>query len=213
MENPQFNILRFGAFEYKAQKDGKVKSNERLMENGVIVQGVYSRTDGRNTWFQYEAEGKVWEKRSMVASPTIRAGGEVTVAYPEGRPDQGRMTSWESWGIFLIVGGVFGVMGIGFLIAVLPGIFLKRSLEANGMSVTARVTEIVVVRWIRINRVNPYVVHAVCVHPYTGQEMKVKSELFMEDLGKYIRNNQEKGSVNFHSKENGKLLEGFEYRS
>ena len=31
MENPQFNILRFGAFEYKAQKDGKVKSNERLI--------------------------------------------------------------------------------------------------------------------------------------------------------------------------------------
>ena len=31
MENPQFNILRFGAFEYKAQKDGEEKSNERLI--------------------------------------------------------------------------------------------------------------------------------------------------------------------------------------
>ena len=32
-------------------------------------------------------------------------------------------------------------------------------------------------------------------------------------MGKIIRNDQEKGGMDFHSKENEKLLEGFEYRS
>ena len=169
---------------------GIFKSTEQLMETGVSAQGVYSKADGRNTWFQYEAEGKVWEKRSMISSPSMRVGGEVTVVYPAGHPEQGRLAAWESWGIFLIVGGVFGVMGIGFLISVVPGIFLKRSLLANGTSVTAQVTDITVNRYVRINRVNPYIVHAVCTHPYTGQEMKVRSGMLMENPQKHIQNNE-----------------------
>ena len=169
---------------------GIFKSNERLMETGVSVQGVYSRTEGRNTWFQYEAEDRIWEKRSMISSPSMRVGGEVTVIYPAGHPEQGRLAAWESWGIFLIVGGVFGAAGIGFLISVLPGIFRKRSLQINGTPVTARVTEITVNRCVRINRVDPYIVHAVCTHPYTGQEMKVKSRMLMENPQKHIQNNE-----------------------
>lgn len=169
---------------------GFFKSNEHLMETGVSAPGVYSRVTGRNVWFAYEAEGKVWERRSSVSSFTMHEGDPVTVWYPVGQPDQGRITTWETWGVFLIVGGVFSLLGSGFLGAVLLGQMKKRSLMMNGTQVVAKVTQISQNPYVRFNRRNPWVVHAVCVHPYTGQEMKVKSGMFMEDPRPLIPNGE-----------------------
>ena len=169
---------------------GIFRSNERLMETGVSVPGVYSEVGGKNVYFSYEAEGRVWERRSSVSSFTMREGDEVTVWYPVGQPGQGRITVWESWGVFLIVGGIFSVMGAGFLLSMLPQVLLRRSLVINGIPVTARVTDVRQISWVRFNSRHPYVVHAVCVHPYTGQEMKVRSGMLMENPQPHIRNNE-----------------------
>ena len=66
----------------------------------------------------------------------------------------------------------------------------KRSLMMNGTQVVAKVTQISQNPYVRFNRRNPWVVHAVCVHPYTGQEMKVKSGMFMEDPRPLIPNGE-----------------------
>ena len=169
---------------------GIFRSNQRLMETGVSVPGVYSEVGGKNVYFSYEAEGRVWERRSGVSSFTMREGDEVTVWYPVGQPGQGRITVWESWGVFLIVGGIFSAMGAGFLLSMLPQILRRRSLMSSGIPVTARVTDVRQISWVRFNSRHPYVVHAVCVHPYTGQEMKVRSGMLMENPQPHIRNNE-----------------------
>ena len=120
----------------------------------------------------------------------MREGDEVTVWYPVGQPDQGRITVWESWGVFLIVGGIFSALGAGFLLSMLPQVLRRRSLMINGITVTAQVTGVRQNPWIRFNSRHPYVIHAVCVHPYTGQEMKVRSGMLMENPQSHIRNNE-----------------------
>ena len=169
---------------------GIFKSNEHLMETGVSVPGVYSEVSGRNVYFSYEAEGRVWERRSSFSSFTMREGDEVTVWYPVGQPGQGRITVWASWGVCLIIGGIFSAMGAGFLLSMLPQVLRRRSLMIDGILVTAQVTDVRQISWVRFNSRHPYVVHAVCIHPYTGQEMKVRSEMLMEDPRPHIRNNE-----------------------
>lgn len=169
---------------------GIFRSNQRLMETGVSVPGVYSEVGGKSVCFSYEAEGRVWERRSSVSSFTMHEGDEVTVWYPVGQPGQGRITVWESWGVFLIVGGIFSAMGAGFLLSMLPQVLRRRLLMSSGIPVTARVTDVRQISWVRFNSGHPYVVHAVCVHPYTGQEMKVRSGMLMENPQPYIRNNE-----------------------
>ena len=169
---------------------GSFISNERLMETGVSAPGVLSRIENRNTWFSFEADGKVWERRMIFSSGFWQEGDPVTVWYPAGHPEQARLTEWVTWGVYLIVGGVFAPIGAAFLGVALMQIMKKRLLMASGTPVAAQVTEVVQLSWIRINRVAPYIIRAVCVHPYTGQEMKVKSEMLMENPQPHIQNNE-----------------------
>jgi len=157
------------------------ESGRQWMENGVRADGVYVSVGKGNTRVQYEAEGRVWEARSSVYSSDMHVGEAVDVWYPQGRPEQGRITVWATWGVFLIVGGVFFLIGAGFMTVVLAKIMRRRSLEMNGTHVTAEVTHVAQNFAVRINGRHPYVIHAVCTHPYTGQEMKVKSEFLLDD--------------------------------
>ena len=93
-------------------------------------------------------------------------------------------------GVFLIVGGVFSVIGAGFLIAVGLHGWKRKKLEETGTRVTAQVTDVQRVYAVRINGRHPYVIHAVCEHPYTRQQMKVKSGCLMQDPTGRIQNGQ-----------------------
>ena len=152
-----------------------------FMEAGISAQGEFVSVGKSNTCIRYVVDGQTYEIRSSVYSSDMEIGDPVTVWYLPDNPGRARMEHWAVWGVFLIVGGVFSLLGSGFLGTVLCGRMKKRSLMLNGTPVSAKVTEISQDWRIRISGRNPWVVHAVCVHPYTGQEMKVKSELFMED--------------------------------
>ncbi|MBQ2955677.1 MAG: DUF3592 domain-containing protein [Clostridia bacterium] len=154
---------------------------DALADGGICVQGEFISVGKGDTWIRYQAEGKTYEIRSSTYSSDMHVGDPVTVWYQPGNPGRGRMDHWAVWGVFMIVGGVFSLLGLGFLIAVLPKALMKRSLMMNGTPVTAQITDISQNMLVAINHRHPYVVHAVLIHPYTGQEMKVKSGFLMQD--------------------------------
>lgn len=166
------------------------ESMQSWMQEGVKVQGELISVGKGDTWIRYQAEGETYEIYSSTYSSDMDVGDEVAVWYLPGDPGRARMDHWAVWGVWLILGGVFSLIGAGFLAAMLPQMMEKRSLMLGGVPVTAQVTGIVQNRWVKINKRSPYVIHAICIHPYTGREMKVKSEFLMENPQAYIRNNE-----------------------
>lgn len=165
-------------------------SNARWEEGAVSAEGVYLTVGKSNVSIAYEAEGKEHVIRSSFYSSDMNAGDPVRVWYKPGEPESGRITTWVTWGVFLIVGGVFSVIGAGFLIAVGLHGWKRKKLEETGTRVTAQVTDVQRVYAVRINGRHPYVIHAVCEHPYTRQQMKVKSGCLMQDPAGRIQNGQ-----------------------
>ena len=165
-------------------------SNARWEEGAVSAEGVYLTVGKSNVSIAYEAEGKEHVIRSSFYSSDMNAGDPVRVWYKPDEPESGRITTWVTWGVFLIVGGVFSVIGAGFLIAVGLHGWKRKKLEETGTRVTAQVTDVQRVYAVRINGRHPYVIHAVCEHPYTRQQMKVKSGCLMQDPTGRIQNGQ-----------------------
>jgi len=96
----------------------------------------------------------------------------------------------DLWMMFLAMGSIFFLMGSSFLFVLIRQALRRRWLKMNGTCVTAQVTSVEQNFFVRLNGRHPYVIRAVCVHPYTGQEMKVKSAFFMRDPSPYIQNGQ-----------------------
>lgn len=155
----------------------------RLMTEGVSVQGenVYVRSG--ETWYTFEAEGREWTVKSNFHSSLIDTNLPVTLWYMPGNPAGARITAAWTWGMFLGIGGVFAAVGAAFVLTQAAGAARARALRMSGQPVEARVTGVEPVRSVRINGRHPYVVCAVCTHPYTGQEMQVKSRTIIEHPG------------------------------
>ena len=160
---------------------GEYSACEELRNEGIGVQAVCSWKGDDDLWFAFEAKGKSWNLKSTYSTDFIHTGDEITVYYPIGHPEKARITDGWIWGTFLIMGSVFAVIGLGFIGWQWRSGYLLRSLQKNGQKVTAQVTQIRQLRSTSINGIHPYVVYAVCTHPYTGNEMKVKSHMLLSD--------------------------------
>lgn len=152
-----------------------------LMAEGESVQGVFTQVGKGNTWVEYEVDGQKYKKHSSTYSSGMRVGGSVTVWYPEGHPEQAQLQVWAMWGAFLVGGGLFILMGMSFAGVAVYQIMKKKSLMLNGTHVTAQITGITQNMAMRVNHAHPFVVRAKCIHPYTGQEMEVKSHFLLRD--------------------------------
>ncbi len=171
-------FLIFGGWQYLVC--------DRLMTEGVSVQTEAQWRGSDDLWFSFEAEGKQWEVESFFHSDSIRSGDEITVWYLSGDPMSARITDWWTYGIFMIMGSIFALIGLIFIFWQVHIIKLQHFLKERGERVQGRVISVEQVRSVRINGYCPYVIHAVCVHPYTGSEMQVKSRLIMYDPSPYL---------------------------
>ena len=148
---------------------------------GVSVQAVCTRKTHGDLWFSFRAEGKEWEVKSTFNSASIHVGEELTVYYMAGNPKGARLIEWWTYGIFMIMGGIYTLMGVGILIWQWVISARIASLQAGGQRVWAQVTQIKRMHHLKMYGRSPYVLYAVCTHPYTGNEITVKSSLLMSD--------------------------------
>lgn len=162
----------------------------RLEEGAVQTEGTYLTVGRGNVTIGYEAGGEEWVIRSSVHSFDMDVGDPVTVWYTPDDPGNGRIISWASWGVFLINGSVFSLVGLGFLIGLLVSRMKRSSLLETGTRVTAQVVSVDRIYAVRINGRNPYVIRAVLEHPQSHQQMTVKSRYLMQDPTDRIQNGQ-----------------------
>lgn len=166
------------------------KMEEKMMSAGIRVDGEYVRVGRDGVEITYEAEGEEWTMESSVYSGSMQVGDEVDVWYLPDQPGTARASVPVVWQTLILVGGLFGLIGGVFLVVLLRKALRRRSLELNGIRVTAQVTEVERNYAVRINGRNPYVIRAVCRHPYTGQEMQVKSGFLMKDPSERLSGGQ-----------------------
>lgn len=159
---------------------------DRLMTEGVSVQAQAQWRGSDELWLSFEAEGRQWEVESFFHSDSIRSGDEITVWYQKGDPLTARMTDWWTYGIFLILGGIFALTGLVFVGWQGRIMQLRRSLEESGQRIWADVTEVRRLYSVRINGRNPYVIYAQGTHPYTGSKITFKSRLILNDPEPYL---------------------------
>lgn len=157
-----------------------------LMLEGVSVEAQAQWYGSDDLWFSFEAEGKQWEVKSFFQSDSIRSGDRVVLRYKSGDPMSARITDWWTYGIFMIMGGIFAMIGFIFILWQVRIIQLENSLKDRGVKVQAQVVSVEQLRSVRIGGVCPYVIRAVCEHPYTGAQMQVKSRLLMYDPSPYL---------------------------
>lgn len=162
----------------------------KMMAESVAVEGVYTEVTPRGTEITFEAEGREWTVESTVYSSSMRVGDPVEIWYRPGNPGMAQMILPALWMGLLGGGCVFLIIGGTFLLILARNAVRRRSLFMNGVRVTAQVTQVGQNFAVRINGRHPYVIRAVCTHPYTGQEMKVKSGFFMHDPSGQIQNGQ-----------------------
>jgi len=153
----------------------------RLEREGVSVEATVRWESSDELRLLFEAEGQAWNVESMFQSDGIRTGETLKVWYLPGNPAGARIIDWWTYGIFLIVGGVIGATGWGFIGWHMIAIRRMRHLKANGQKVLADVITVKQLYSVRINGRHPYVIYASCTHPYSGSAMTVKSRMLMTD--------------------------------
>lgn len=141
---------------------------------------------------RYTAENRSYTIIGATGSnpPAYADGDQVTISYPPGHPEEGRLNSLLNlWLAPAIVGGLGAVLAAVTLGA---GLFLgrgrrrERELLATGQRVEARVTEVALDTSLAVNGVNPFRIVAQWRDPNVNQVRLFRSARIWFDPTEYL---------------------------
>jgi hypothetical protein len=131
-----------------------------------------------------------FESGGVSSESEYKTGNPVTVHYDPKYPNDAKL---EGWGDLIIIGAVFG--GIGIVFGSIGGIMLilhiRRMrdiawLKQNGTRVEAEFDQVFHDTSYKVNGKSPYIIKCNYLNPYDGQNVKIKSDHIWFNPSPYI---------------------------
>lgn len=158
-----------------------------LTTNGTIIDiRTYTDSDGdtsHDVFVEYYVDGVLYDGELNYYTSSMEEGDSVKIYYDPNNPgDFIGEDSTVGLIIFVIIGSVFALIGIGFVASAIITKSKRKRVLGYNFIVQANISGFNFNKNVTINGVHPYILTATIISPYDGLIYTFKSESIMTDL-------------------------------
>ncbi len=129
-----------------------------------------------DVWVEYEADGEIYEEELNYYSSGMYEGKKINIYYEPDNPSE-IITSQKLFeAIFMMIGGIFAILGIIFIIINIKASRRRKILMQTGDRLTGTIINVGQNMNVAINRRHPYKAECEVINPFDGEKYLYSSE-------------------------------------
>lgn len=180
----------FGAFSYVSEQDFKKTA---LTTNGTIYDIVsYSDSDGDTSYdvyVEFYVDGQLYNGKLNYYYSSMDEGDSLTIYYnPEDPSDFVGDGSSTGLILFVVLGGIFGLVGVGMITSQVIKKTKRKKVMAFNNIIQANITSFDINNNVTVNGRHPYILIATVMSPYDGLIYTFKSDSIWNDMTPLFQN-------------------------
>ena len=171
--------------------DAKFKENA-LTTDGIITDiRSYTDSDGDTSYdvyVEFYVDGTRYDGELGYYISSMDIGEEILIYYDPKNPNE--FTGEDSIDgiiIFIIIGGIFALIGLGFIIYEIVNRAKKKRILGYNFIIQANITNFSINRSVKVNGKSPYIMIANTISPYDGKTYVFKSDSIWNDLSNVLQ--------------------------
>lgn len=173
-------------------------SHNTFIDNAVRTEAEITRIESdsyrRNgkthtdydVWVEYEADGEIYEEELGYYNSKMNEGDKIDVYYNPDNPSDVKSDSKILELIFILIGGVFAVLGVIFITVNILSGNRRKMLMQTGDRLTGTITDVVMNNAVRINGVHPFKAECEVVNPFDGEKYLYSSENVTRNISELV---------------------------
>lgn len=173
-------------------------SHNTFIDNAVRTEAEITRIESdsyrRNgkthtdydVWVEYEADGEIYEEELGYYNSKMNEGDKIDVYYNPDNPSDVKSDSKILELIFILIGGVFAVLGVIFITVNILSGNRRKKLMQTGDRLTGTITDVVMNNAVRINGVHPFKAECEVVNPFDGEKYLYSSENVTRNISELV---------------------------
>lgn len=146
-----------------------------LIESESYRRNGKTHTD-HDVWVEYEIDGEVYEEELGYYNSGMNEGDKIDVYYDPDNPSDVSSGSKILELIFILIGGVFAVLGVILIIVNILSGNRRKKLMQTGERLTGTITDVVMNNAVRINGHHPFKAECEVINPFDGEKYLYSSE-------------------------------------
>lgn len=135
-----------------------------------------------DVWVEYEVDGEIYEEELGYYNSSMNEGDIIDVYYDPDNPSDVSSGSKILELIFILIGGVFAVLGVILIIVNILSGNRRKKLMRTGDRLTGTITDVVMNNAVRINNRHPFKAECEVINPFDGEKYLYSSENITEDI-------------------------------
>lgn len=154
--------------------------NNAVQTEAEIVRIKTDRLSETNTnhyvYVEFYADGELIEGNLNEYNSGMHEGDKIKICYDPDNPSDFRTDSAILELIFILIGGVFALLGAVFIIINIRSAKRKKTLMQTGDRLTGKITDITINNAVRINGRHPLKAECEVINPFDGEKYLYSSE-------------------------------------
>lgn len=142
-----------------------------------IKTDIISETNVKHcVYVEFYADGELIEGKLNEYNSGMHEGDKIKICYDPDNPSDFRTDSMILELIFILIGGVFAVLGAVFIILNILSGNRRKKLMQTGDRLTGKITDITINNAVRINGRHPFKAECEVINPFDGEKYLYSSE-------------------------------------